>query len=107
MLAKIIESRPDKVKEEMIQILKQMKDKKHYFKKIDFEAMFESYDVFGDKGNGQVPYPSLIQALTHLNIHYSQEDFLNKYPQFKLEKGVKKLDFANIMDAEYRKKIEN
>lgn len=67
--------------------------------------MFDSYDVFGDKGNGQVNYADLMQALTYINVHYSQEEFLNKYPQFKLEKGVKKSDFANIMDAEYKKKL--
>ena len=105
-MAKIIETRPDKVKEEMVQVLKKLKEKTYYFKKADFEAMFDSYDVFGDKGNGQVPYPYLIQALTHINVDYSQEEFLSAYPQFKLEKGVKKSDFANIMDAEYKKKLE-
>ena len=34
--------------------------------------MFDSYDVFGDKGNGQVNYGDLMQALTHINVHYSQ-----------------------------------
>ena len=48
-----------------------------------------------------------MQALSLINIHYEQEEFLNKYPQFKLEKGVKKSDFATIMDSEYRKKLEN
>ena len=71
-MAKIIETRPDKVKEEMVQVLKKLKEKTYYFKKADFEAMFDSYDVFGDKGNGQVPYPYLIQALTHINVDYSQ-----------------------------------
>lgn len=60
--------------------------------------MFDSYDIFDSKGNGQIPYSSLIQALTHVNVHYSKEDFLNAYPQFKLEKGVKRSDFVNIMD---------
>lgn len=82
----------------MIAILKKMKEKTHYFKKIDFQAMFDSFDVFGDKGTGQVPYLYLLQALGHINVVYTQDQFLNKYPQFKLEKGVKKGDFANIMD---------
>lgn len=68
----------------MIAILKKMKEKNYYFKKIDFQAMFDSFDIFGDKGNGQAPYPYLIQALGHMNVHYTQEQFLAKYPQFKL-----------------------
>lgn len=68
--------------------------------------MFDSFDIFGDKGNGQAPYIYLIQALGHIGVQYSHEEFLNKYPQFKLEKGVRKSDFANIMDAEYKRKIE-
>lgn len=35
--------------------------------------MFDSFDIFGDKGSGQAPYIYLIQALGHMNIHYSQE----------------------------------
>ncbi len=89
----------------MISILKKMKQKTHYFKKADFQAMFDSFDVFGDKGTGLIPYLYLMQSLGHLNVHYTQQQFLNKYPQFKLEKGVKKSDFANIMDSEYKKKI--
>lgn len=68
--------------------------------------MFDCYDIFGDRGTGQVPYTYLMQALTHINVTYSQPDFVNKYPQFKLDKGVKKSDFVSIMDSEYRKKIE-
>lgn len=33
--------------------------------------MFESFDVFGDKGNGMIPYLYLIQALGHINVHYT------------------------------------
>lgn len=82
-----------------------MKEKLHYFKKIDFEAMFDSLDAFGDKGTGQIPYQYLIQSLGHINVNYSHEEFLKKYPQFKLEKGIRKSEFASIMDAEYKKKI--
>lgn len=35
--------------------------------------MFDSFDIFGDKGNGQAPYIYLIQALGHINIHYTFE----------------------------------
>ena len=89
----------------MIAILKKMKEKTNYFKKLDFQAMFDSFDVFGDKGSGHVPYLYLLQALGHINVHYTQEQFLNRYPQFKLEKGVKKSDFANIMDTQYKRKF--
>lgn len=34
--------------------------------------MFDSFDVFGDKGSGQAPYMFLLQALGHLNINYTQ-----------------------------------
>ena len=71
-MAKLIESRSDKVKDEMICILKKMKEKKDFFKKTDFEAMFDSYDIFDNKGNGQIPYIYLIQALTHVNVHYAK-----------------------------------
>jgi hypothetical protein len=57
----------------MISILKKMKEKQNYFVKADFEAMFDSYDIFDNKGNGQVPYIYLIQALTHINVHYNKE----------------------------------
>lgn len=67
--------------------------------------MFDSLDAFLDKGNGQIPYQYLIQSLGHINVNYTQEDFLKKYPQFKLEKGIKKSEFASIMDSEYKKKI--
>ena len=83
-----------------------MKEKNNFFKKSDFEVMFDSYDAFGNKGNGQIPYTYLLQALNQLNIHISKEDFLLAYPQFKLEKGVKKADFVSILDTEYRKKIQ-
>ena len=35
--------------------------------------MFDSYDIFDSKGNGQIPYTYLIQALTHVNVHLSKE----------------------------------
>lgn len=72
-MAKLLETKPEKVKEEMVAILKKMKEKTHYFKRTDFEAMFDSFDIFGDKGNGQAPYIYLIQALGHINIHYTLE----------------------------------
>ena len=68
--------------------------------------MFESYDFFSSKGGNQIPYTSLMQALQKINVHYTKEDFLNAYPQFKLDRTVKKLDFINIMESEYRKKIK-
>lgn len=52
--------------------------------------MFDSFDAFGDKGSGLIPYQYLIQALGHINVNYTQEEFVKKYPQFKLEKGVRK-----------------
>ena len=52
--------------------------------------MFESYDFFSSKGGNQVPYTSLMQALEKINVHYSKEDFLNTYPQFKLDRTVTK-----------------
>jgi hypothetical protein len=35
--------------------------------------MFDSFDVFGDKGTGQVPYLYLLQALGHINVVYTQD----------------------------------
>lgn len=89
----------------MVSILQKMKDKQYYYRKADFEMIFDGYDVFGTHGNGQISYIFLMQALKNLNINYEQEEFVNKYPQFKLDKGVKKSDFVNIMDGEYKKKI--
>jgi hypothetical protein len=62
--------------------------------------MFDSYD-FIEKGGQQVHYLSLIQSLNNLNIPISHETFLQKYPQFKLGKYVKKEDFVNILEKEY------
>jgi hypothetical protein len=53
-----------------------------------------------------VPFTSLMQALEKINVHYTKEEFLNAYPQFKLDRTVKKLDFINIMEGEYKKKIK-
>ena len=39
-LAKLIETRPEKVKEGLLAIFKSMKEKQTYFKKSDFESMF-------------------------------------------------------------------
>ena len=93
------------MREGLISILKGMKEKQSFYKKSDFENMFESYDFFSSRGGNQIPYTSLIQALDKINIHYSKEEFLNLYPQFKLDRVVKKLDFINVMEAEYKKKI--
>lgn len=67
--------------------------------------MFESYDFFSAKGGNQIPFTSLMQALEKINVVYTREEFLNTYPQFKLDRTVKKLDFINIMESEYKKKI--
>lgn len=67
--------------------------------------MFESYDFFSSKGGNMIPFTSLVQALERINVHYSREEFLAAYPQFKLDRAVKKLDFINIMETEYKKKI--
>ena len=47
-----------------------------------------------------------MHALEKINIRYTKEEFLNAYPQFKLDRTVKKLDFINIMEGEYKKKIK-
>lgn len=47
----------------------------------------------------EIAYTYLIQALEKINVKYSKEEFLNLYPQFKLDRIVKKLDFINIMEA--------
>ena len=56
----------------MISLLKKMKEKNNYFKKSDFQAIFDSYDIFDNKGNGQIPYVYLMQSLTHINVHISK-----------------------------------
>ena len=89
----------------LILIFKALKEKQHYFKKTDFEQMFEAYDFFESKGGNQIPYTYLMQALEKISISYEKEEFLTKYPQFKLDRMVKKIDFINIMEAEYKKKI--
>jgi hypothetical protein len=93
------------VKEGLVAIFKNMKDSQNYFKKSDFEHMFDSYDFFESKGGNQIPYTYLVQALQRISINYQKENFLSKYPQFKLDRLVKKLDFINIMENEYKKKI--
>jgi hypothetical protein len=35
----------------MVNILKRMKEKDTFFRKTDFENMFDAYDVFADRGN--------------------------------------------------------
>ena len=67
--------------------------------------MFDSYDIFESKGGNQIPYTYLIQALEKINVRLTREEFLDKYPEFKLDRMVKKIDFINIMDGEYKKKI--
>lgn len=105
-MAKLVETKPEKVKEGLAAILRSMKEKQPFFKKSDFESMFESYDFFSSKGGNQIPFTSLIQALEKVNVRYTREEFLEAYPQFKLDRTVKKLDFINIMEAEYKKKIK-
>lgn len=105
-LAKLIETRPEKVKEGLANIFRAMKEKQSFFKKTDFEDMFDSYDFFSSLGGNQIPFTSLVHALGKLNIHYTREEFLEAYPQFKLDRMVKKLDFVNIMEAEYKKKLK-
>jgi Ca2+-binding EF-hand superfamily protein len=100
-----VETRPEKVKEGLAGILRSMKEKQPFFRKSDFESMFESYDFFSEKGGNQIPFTSLVQALEKINVSYTREEFLNAYPQFKLDRTVKKLDFINIMENEYKKKI--
>jgi hypothetical protein len=39
----------------------------------DFEAMFDNYDFFDNKGNHQVHYKNLIQALSNINISIPHE----------------------------------
>lgn len=59
--------------------------------------MFDGYD-FVEKGGQQIHYKNIIQALENINIPYSHESFLQKYPQFKLGKYVKKDDFVSLME---------
>ena len=40
-----------------------------------------------------------MQALEKINVVYRKEEFLDLYPQFKLDRMVKKMDFINIMEA--------
>ncbi len=45
-MAKLIETKPENVKQGMAEILKQIKNKSTFFKKTDFENMFDSYNFF-------------------------------------------------------------
>lgn len=56
----------------MIKILEKIKDKQYFFKKLDYENIFDGYDIFGTHGNGQISYIYLIQALENMNICYTQ-----------------------------------
>ena len=47
-----------------------MRENQHFFKKSDFEHMFDSYDFFESKGGNQIPYTYLIQGLEKINIKY-------------------------------------
>ena len=40
-----------------------MKEGQNFYKKSDFEHMFDSYDFFESKGGNQIPYIYLVQAL--------------------------------------------
>jgi hypothetical protein len=73
LVARLLEARPEKVKEEMIAILKKMKEGEAFFQSVDFEEMFDSFDAFGSRGNGQIPVLYLMQALRNINIWYTQE----------------------------------
>lgn len=45
-----------------------------------------------------VTYNCLIQALRRITIEYTKEEFLEKYPKFKLEKFVVKAEFVTILE---------
>lgn len=83
--------------------MKKLKKGEKFFSKADFETMFDNYDFFekGEKGGQEVHYKAILQALENINIKMTHEVFLQKYPQFKLGKYVKKDDFVGIMDKEY------
>ncbi len=53
-----------------------------------------------------VPYNCLIQALKRITIEYTREEFLEKYPKFKLDKFVVKAEFVNILENQYKKVAE-
>ena len=86
----------------MAEILKQIKNKSTYFKKTDFEQMFDSYNFFEEKADNKIPYNYLIQGLRRITVKYEKQQFLEKYPKFKLDRMVSKLEFVNIMETEYK-----
>lgn len=96
----LVTRRPENIRADMLATLKKLKKGERYFHKSDFEVMFDSYD-FIEKGGQQVHFLSIVQSLNNLNVPITQEAFLQKYPQFKLGKYVKKEDFVSILEKEY------
>jgi Ca2+-binding EF-hand superfamily protein len=63
------------VKEEMIEILKKQKSKENdYFKRSDFEHIFDTFDIFDERGTREISKQYLIQALKYINIHYTLDE---------------------------------
>lgn len=100
MIVGLVTRRPDDIRADLLNTLKKLKKAEKFFTKADFETMFDNYDFF-EKGGQQVHYKAIMQALDNINIRMPQEIFLQKYPQFKLGKYVKKEDFVNILEKEY------
>lgn len=71
-MARLIETKPENVKQGMAEILKHIKNKTTYFKKHDFEHMFDSYNFFEEKADNKIPYNYLIQALRRITVNYEK-----------------------------------
>jgi Ca2+-binding EF-hand superfamily protein len=84
--------------------LHRIKEKEKYFKKSDIEAMYDSFNFFEGRGEF-VTYEHLLDGMKSIGISCSKQDFLEKYPQYKLDRHISKLDFIKIIEQYYNKHI--
>jgi hypothetical protein len=101
MLVEVIAQKPrsDQLRGLMVQTLRGLKEKKAYFKREDFEGMFESHDALGE---GEVGFWLLNQGLDKLGVRYSESEFLERYPIYKIGRMVKREDYIRILEKEYQ-----
>ena len=94
--------RPEDVKAGFLSVLKRLKSGDRFFKKFDFEDMFENYNFFEDRNRNKVHVDNLVQCLSNINLEIDLEALKKKYNELE---GITHLDkklFVSVLEKEYK-----
>lgn len=108
LLTHILNDRPVNVRHHILEQLNHIRYEKEknnaldyaYFSSVDFETMFDAYDIAGD---GNLDYHTLLQAMTVAGVKNPEMHLKQDFPQITEKSMIGKPQFTQIMVAEFNK----